>query len=49
MREIFKTRYQAEKERKSNPYMNSTYHIVKVDGGYTIMDTFEYIVWKKQK
>ena len=46
---IFKTRYQAVKERTHNPFFNGTEAIIKVDGGYTIMDYADYIVWKKQK
>lgn len=46
---VFKNRYQAEKERKNNPYMCSADVIVKVMGGYVIMDQNFYHIWKKQK
>ena len=46
---VFKNRYQAEKERKSNPYCRSTDKIVKVSGGYVIMEQNIYYTWKKQK
>lgn len=46
---VFKNRYQAEKERKNNPYCRSTDKIVKVCGGYVIMDQNFYCTWKKQK
>lgn len=40
---IYKNRYQAKK--------NANYGdvIVKVDGGYTIMDALEYSIWRNQK
>lgn len=40
---IYKNRYQAKKHAKSNEV------IVKVEGGYAIMDAAYYNVWKKQK
>jgi len=49
MSKIFKTRYQAEKEKKNNPFCNGSDVIVKVDGGYTIMRADEYRVWRCQK
>lgn len=47
--EIYKTRYLACKERKNNPFYNGSEIIVKVGGGYTIMDADKYRIWKKQK
>ena len=46
---VFKNRYQAEKERKSNPYCRSADKIAKVSGGYVIMEQNFYYTWKKQK
>lgn len=41
---IYKTRYQAKKHAKGAEV------VVKVDGGYTIMDGFYYYnVWRNQK
>lgn len=45
----YKTRYQAEKARKANPYISSASVIVKVCGGYVIMSPRDYEIWKKQK
>ncbi len=40
---IYKNRYQAMKERKSFE------RVVKVCGGYTIMNESEYRIWRAQK
>ena len=40
---VYKTRYQAEKDRKANE------RIVKVDGGYVLMDYKYYEIWRNQK
>lgn len=41
---IYKTRYQAKKHARGDEV------VVKVDGGYTIMDAFYYYnVWRNQK
>lgn len=42
--DIYKTRYQAEKDRKKGKEK-----VVKVDGGYTIMTYENYEIWRKQK
>ena len=47
--ETYKTRYQAEQVKKSSPWYNMTYKIVKVDGGYTLMTEQQYRWWKNQK
>ncbi len=47
--EIYKNRYQALKERKTNPYRNGAEKVVKVCGGYVLMTETEYRNWKKQK
>ena len=41
--------YQAEQVKKSSPWYNMTYKIVKVDGGYTLMTEQQYRWWKNQK
>ena len=41
---IYKTRYQAEKNRRKGEEI-----VVKVDGGYAVMTYSDYAVWKKQK
>ena len=46
---IFKNRYQAEKARKTEPDFNGAEVVVKVEGGYVLMDAADYLVWKKQK
>lgn len=46
---IFKTRYQADKERKENPFRNNEEKIIKVSGGYTLMTPDEYYTWENQK
>lgn len=40
---IYETRYQARKNKTGDQM------IVKVSGGYTIMEPYEYQVWKRQK
>lgn len=40
---IYKNRYQSKK------YANGNEVVVKVEGGYVIMDAASYNVWKKQK
>lgn len=40
---IYKTRYQALKNKTGDQM------IVKVSGGYTIMEPYEYRMWKHQK
>ena len=47
--EIYKTRYQADKVRKTDPWHSSDEKIVKVSGGYVLMTAEEYETWKKQK
>lgn len=42
--DIYKTRYQAEKDRNKGKE-----RVVKVDGGYTLMTYQEYEIWRKQK
>ena len=49
MSRIFKNRYQADKARKTEEFFNGTEKIIKVSGGYVLMDTEEYQVWKMQK
>ena len=49
MSRIFKNRYQADKARKTEAFFNGTEKIIKVSGGYVLMDTEEYQVWKMQK
>ena len=46
---IFKNRYQAEKARRTEPFFNGAEVIVKVEGGYVLMDAVDYRVWRKQK
>lgn len=46
---IYETRYKAEKEKKTNPWIRSDSVIVKVNGGYVIMTAEEYRIWKNQK
>ena len=46
---IFETRYQAQKERATNPFFNGTEKVIKVCGGYALMDAAYYRVWKMQK
>lgn len=40
---IYKTRYMAKKNAKSGDV------VAKVEGGYAVMDAYEYRVWKQQK
>ena len=40
---IYSTRYQAKKNAKYGDV------VVKVDGGYVVMDARDYRIWKKQK
>ena len=40
---IYSTRYQAKKNAKYGDV------VVKVEGGYAVMDALVYRVWKKQK
>lgn len=47
--EIYKTRYAADKARKTNPYIPSDSKIVKVEGGYVLMEEAQYQIWKNQK
>lgn len=49
MSRIFKTRYQADKVRKTDPFFNGAEKIIKVEGGYVLMDNEEYRIWKMQK
>lgn len=49
MSKIFKNRYQADKERKNSPYFNGAEKIIKVYGGYVLMDAEDYRIWKMQK
>lgn len=46
---LFTSRYFAKKFITSSPYASSTDVVVKVDGGYTIMTSEEFSVWKRQK
>ena len=47
--ETYKTRKEADKVRKTDPWHNSSERIVKVEGGYALMTEKEYQTWKKQK
>ena len=47
--EIYKTRYAADKVRKTDPYHRSDEKIIKVEGGYTLMTAQDYEIWKMQK
>ena len=49
MSEIFKNRYQADKARKTGAFFNGTEKIIKVCGGYVLMDAEEYYICKMQK
>ena len=49
MSKIFKNRYQADKARKTETFYNGTEKIIKVCGGYVLMDAEEYRTWKMQK
>lgn len=46
---LYKSRYFADKARRTDPWHNSHEIIVKVCGGYRLMDAWQYDVWKKQK
>ena len=43
MLHIYASRYQAKKEARYGDV------VVKVDGGYTVMEADQYRVWKNQK
>ncbi len=45
----YSTRYQAEKAKRTDPYISGDAIIVKVCGGYKIMTPEEYRAWRKQK
>lgn len=47
--EIYKTRYAADKARKTDPNHSSDERIVLVQGGYALMTEQQYQIWKKQK
>lgn len=47
--EIYKTRYQAEKEKRESAWHSTADKVVKVEGGYVIMTDSEYRTWKGQK
>ena len=47
--EIYKTRKEADTVRKTDPWHSSDELIVKVDGGYALMTSEEYRIWKSQK
>lgn len=49
MSNIFKNRYQADKARRTDPYFNGAEKVIKVEGGYVLMDAEEYRIWKMQK
>lgn len=49
MSRIFKTRYQAQKARKTEPFFSGAEICVKVCGGYVLMDPDYYRIWKNQK
>lgn len=46
---MYATRYQADKERKTSAWHSCDERIVKVDGGYVLMDEHDYQIWRKQK
>lgn len=43
--EIFKTREQAEAEKRTNPKCNLSDMIVKVKGGFAVMTARNYLNW----
>ena len=45
---IFKNRYQAGKARKSNPFFTGDEMIVRVCGGYALIDRANYRTWRRQ-
>lgn len=47
--EIYKTRYAADKVRKTDPNHSSDERIVTVEKGYALMTEQQYQIWKKQK
>lgn len=49
MLRIFKNRYQADKARRTEPFFNGAEKIIKVWGGYVLMDAEEHRIWKNQK
>lgn len=49
MSRIFKNRYQADKARKTEVFFDGAEKIIKVYGGYVLMDAEEYRIWKMQK
>ena len=40
---IYKNRYQAQKAKRGGEV------VVKVEGGYTLMDARDYRIWRSQK
>ena len=46
---IYPTRYAAQKAQAHDEWICSDSKIVKVDGGYQIMDWNEYRIWKGQR
>lgn len=49
MSRIFNTRYQAQKSRATEPEFNGSEKIIKVWGGFVLMDASDYEVWRKQR
>lgn len=49
MSRIFNTRYQAQKARATEPEFNGSEKIIKVWGGFVLMDASDYEVWRKQR
>lgn len=49
MSRIFENRYQAEKARRTEPFFNGAEKVIKVWGGYVLMDPMEWETWKQQK
>ena len=45
---IFKNRYQADKARKNDPFFTGDEMIVKVCGGYTLIDRADYRTRRRQ-
>lgn len=46
---IYPTRYMADKVRRSSEWHSSSERIVKVEGGYKLMNEKEYQIWRGQK
>lgn len=46
---IYPTKYMADKVRKTSPWHSTSERIVKVCGGYMLMDERTYYVWKNQR